>query len=195
METSRDTSVDSFTEDITDGLLYLGIDSLIKIIIWVNYALFVGLTAWTDSIEFVVNFTSTSSTDWVAVALVEVPVIIIGLLHRVLLSSLGEVFGPRVAGLIDFILFVGKATRDIPVLLLSDRWVGVALNVGGVGSIEHIWGLDNLSWDHLFSSSNDDLVWDSITWSTWTSILNVDVMVAFFEISILALGFPAVGVG
>jgi hypothetical protein len=37
MEGSGDASVDGFTEDVTDGLLDLSINSLVKIIIWVNY--------------------------------------------------------------------------------------------------------------------------------------------------------------
>jgi hypothetical protein len=39
----------------------------------------------------------------------------------------------------------------------------VCLSVGGVGSIENEGGLDDLSWDDLFSSSNDVLVAEDIS--------------------------------
>jgi hypothetical protein len=46
---------------------------------------------------------------------------------------------------------------------LVDSNGGVGFNVGGVGGIEHVAGLDDLSWDHLFSGSNDVLVGDGIS--------------------------------
>jgi hypothetical protein len=39
----------------------------------------------------------------------------------------------------------------------------VGLSVGGVGSILHEGGLDELSWDDCFSSSNDEGVADDIS--------------------------------
>lgn len=83
VEGGRDASVDSFTEDVTDGLLDLSIDSLVKILIGVNNALSVVISAALFSIELVVNLTCVSAIDWVAIALLEVPVLV----HCVVVSS------------------------------------------------------------------------------------------------------------
>jgi hypothetical protein len=76
MEGSGDASVDGFTEDVTDGLLDLGVDSVVKIVIWVNNGLSVVVTAGFFSIKLIVNFTSSSAVDGLAIALIKVPVII-----------------------------------------------------------------------------------------------------------------------
>jgi hypothetical protein len=60
--------------------------------------------------------------------------------------------------LIDLIPLVGKGSSNVPVLSLGNIGAGVALNVGGVGSIKLVLRLDDLSWDDNFTSSNDDLV-------------------------------------
>jgi hypothetical protein len=192
VEGGWDTSVDGFTEDVTDGLLDLSVNSFVKIVIWVNDALSVVLTAWFFSIELIINFSGSSSVDGVAIALIKVPVIISLGVWALSLSSSSEVVLSLVAGLVDFISLVGEGSSDVPVLWLSNVGLGVAFNVGGVGSIESVHGLDDLSWDDLFSSGNDDLGWDGISWCTWTSILNVDIVVAFFEVVIITLSFPSV---
>jgi hypothetical protein len=158
VETGGDASVDGFTEDVTDGLLDLSVDSLVKILIWVDDALSVVLTAGFFTIELIINFTGTSAVYWSAVALIKVPVIIRSSICAVSLPSSSEVVLSLVAGLIDLILLVGKGSSNVPVLALGDGFVGVALNVGGVGSIEGVLGLDDLSWDDLFSSGNNDQV-------------------------------------
>ena len=116
MEGGGDASVDGFTEDVTDGLLDLSVNSLVKIIIWVNYGLSVVVTAGFFSIKVIINFTSTSAVDWVAVALVKVPVIIGCSVSTGPLSGSGEVILSLVAGLIDLISLVGEATGNVPVL-------------------------------------------------------------------------------
>ena len=45
VETGGDASVDGFREDVTDGLLDLGVDFLVKIIIWAGDGLSVVVTA------------------------------------------------------------------------------------------------------------------------------------------------------
>jgi hypothetical protein len=158
VETGGDASVDGFTEDVTDGLLDLSVDSLVKIVIGVDDALSVVVTAGFFTIELIINFTGTSAVNWSAVAFVKVPVIIRSSILAVSLPSSSEVVLSLVAGLIDLILLVGEGSSNVPVLALGDGFVGVALNVGGVGSIKSVLGLDDLSWDDLFSSSNNDQV-------------------------------------
>jgi hypothetical protein len=76
VETGRDTSVNGFTEDVTDGLLDLSVNSVVKIVIWVNNGLSVVVTAGFFSIKLIVNFSSSSAIDGFAIALIKVPVII-----------------------------------------------------------------------------------------------------------------------
>lgn len=75
VEGGGDASVDGLTEDITDGLLDLAVDSLVEILIRVSEGLLLlsstGLTG-----EVVVEVTCTSAIYWLAVALIEVPVLI-----------------------------------------------------------------------------------------------------------------------
>ena len=111
VEGGGDASVNGLTKDVTDGLFDLGVDSLVKIFIWVSEGLFLlsaGLTG-----EVVIEFTCTSAIYWLTVA-----------------SSLtlnGEVVVSLVARLVDFVSLVGELTSDIPVLLL----VGSNSVVGG----------------------------------------------------------------
>ena len=116
VETGRDASVDGFTEDVTDGLLDLSVNSLVKIFIWVNDALLVVVTAGLFSIELIVDLTSTSSIDGVAVALIKVPVIIGSSEVTLSVSAAGEVVLSLVAGLIDLISLVGEGSSNVPVL-------------------------------------------------------------------------------
>ena len=157
VETGGDASVDGFTEDITDGLLDLSVNSLVKILIWVMYTLFVVSLAGFLSIKFIINITSTSLTDRMAVTIIKVPVIIRGHGVNTSHSLCSEVVLSLLAGLRDLIFLVGDTTGNVPYLGLIDISVGVALNVGGVGSIHLEGRLDDLSWDHLFSSSNNVL--------------------------------------
>jgi hypothetical protein len=76
VEGGGDASVDGFTEDVTDGLFDLSVDSLVKILIRVSKGLLL-LTAGL-SCEVVVKLTCTSAIYWFAAALVEVPVSIHG---------------------------------------------------------------------------------------------------------------------
>lgn len=119
--------------------------------------------AGTFGIELVINFSCTSAINWFAVALVKVPVSIHCLVSAVSLTVLSEVILSLLAGLVDFISLVGEGTSHIPVLVLGDTDGRVRFNVGGVGGIKNIAGLDDLSWDDLFSSSNDVLVGNSIS--------------------------------
>jgi hypothetical protein len=192
VKTGGDASVDGFTEDITDGLLDLSVNSFVKILIWVNYAFSVVVTAGFFSIKVIINFSSSSAMDWVAVALIKVPVIILSCKSSGSWSILREVVLSLVAGLIDLISLVGEATGNVPVLILGNIGAGVARNVGGVGSIKLELRFDNLSRDDNNSSSTDGLGWKSTSWCTWTSILNVDVVVAFLDVLIIAISFPAV---
>lgn len=57
--------------------------------------------------------------------------------------------------MVDFVSLVGEGTGDVPVFLLVGSDGVVGLNVGGVGGIESIFGVDDLSRDDLFSSSLD----------------------------------------
>jgi len=116
VETGGDASVDGFTEDVTDGLLDLSVNSLVKILIWVNYGLLVVVTAGLFSIELIVDLTSTSSIDGVAVALIKVPVIIGSSEVTLSVSAAGEVVLSLVAGLIDLISLVGEGSSNVPVL-------------------------------------------------------------------------------
>ena len=116
MEGGGDASVDGFTEDVTDGLLDLSVNSLVKIIIWVNYGLSVVVTAGFFSVKLIINFTSTSAVDGMAVAFIEVPVIISSGVRALSVSRAGEVVLSLVAGLIDLISLVGEATGNVPVL-------------------------------------------------------------------------------
>ena len=45
METGGDASVDGFTEDITDSLLDLRVNSFVEIFIWVKYTLLLVIVA------------------------------------------------------------------------------------------------------------------------------------------------------
>ena len=124
MEGGGDASVNGLTEDVTDGLFDLRVDSLVKIFIRVSEGLFLlsaGLTG-----EVVVEFTCTSAIYWLAVALIEVPVSIHSSVVAGPLSIDGEVVVLLVARLVDFVSLVGESTSDIPVLLLvgSDSVVG-----------------------------------------------------------------------
>lgn len=65
--------------------------------------------------------------------------------------------------MVDFVFLVGHSTSDIPVLVLGGRHSVVGGSSGGVGGIENVVGVDDLSWDHLFSGSNDVLVGDSVS--------------------------------
>jgi len=76
VEGSGDASVDCLTEDITDGLFNLSVDSLVKILIRVGEGLLFLTTACWLGIELVVKLTGSSAIYWLAVALVEVPVLI-----------------------------------------------------------------------------------------------------------------------
>ena len=116
VEGSGDASVDGFTEDVTDGLLDLSVNSFVKILIWVNDALSVVVTAGFFSVKLIINFTSSSAGDGVAIALIKVPVIIRGSVVTLSLTSSGEVVLSLVAGLIDLISLVGEATGNVPVL-------------------------------------------------------------------------------
>ena len=125
VEGGRDASVNGLTEDVTDGLFDLRVDSLVKILIRVSEGLLLlsaGLTG-----EVVVDFTCTSAIHWLAVALVEVPVSIHGSVVAGPLSLDGDVVVLLVASLVDFVSLVGESTSDVPVLLL----VGSNSVVGG----------------------------------------------------------------
>jgi hypothetical protein len=76
VEGGGNASVDGFTEDVTDGLFNLGVDSLVEIVIGVNDALSLVITAGCFSFELVINFTCTSASKVLALTLIEVPVII-----------------------------------------------------------------------------------------------------------------------
>lgn len=89
VEGSGDASVDGFTEDITDGLFDLSVDSGVKILVGVGEGLLF-LTAWL-SIELVVDLTSSSSVYGFAVAFIEVPVSIHGVVVSSSDTSNGEV--------------------------------------------------------------------------------------------------------
>jgi hypothetical protein len=191
VETGGDASVDGFTEDVTDGLFDLGINSFVKIFIWASNALFVVVTWLFTYIKLIVNFSCTSCTNLSGFTFIKVPVIISGSVSTVSLSLLSEVVLSLVARLIDFVLLVSDGTSNVPVLSLVNSVVGVGFNVRSVGGIENVGSLDNLSWDDLFTSSNDVLVGDGVTWCTLTSILNVDVVVAVLEV-IFILAFPVV---
>lgn len=125
VEGGGDASVNGLTKDVTDGLFDLGVDSLVKIFIWVSEGLFLlsaGLTG-----EVVIEFTCTSAIYWLAVALIEVPVSIHSSVVASSLTLNGEVVVSLVARLVDFVSLVGELTSDIPVLLL----VGSNSVVGG----------------------------------------------------------------
>lgn len=118
VEGGRDASVDGFTEDVTDGLFDLSVDSLVEILIGVSEGLSLlsaGLTT-----EVIINLTGSSAINWFAVALVEVPVGIHSSVVGGSLSGDGEVVLSLVAGLVDLIFLVGESTGDIPVLILVD---------------------------------------------------------------------------
>lgn len=76
VERGGDASVDGLTEDVTDGLLNLRVDSLVEILIGVSKGLLLFTAGLT--VEVVVDLTCTSAINWLAVALVEVPVSIHG---------------------------------------------------------------------------------------------------------------------
>jgi hypothetical protein len=116
------------------------------------------VTAVFFSFKVIINFTSTSAVNWVAVALIKVPVIISSCVGTGPLSGSGEVVLSLVAGLIDLISLVGEAAGNVPDLILGNISLGGTRNVGGVGSIHCVLRLDDLSWDDSFSSSNNDLV-------------------------------------
>jgi len=124
VEGGGDASVDCLTEDVTDGLFDLSVDSLVKIFIRVVERLFLLSTGLTG--EVVVDFTCTSAIYWFAVALIEVPVSI----HSSVVAGSGSVDGEvvviLVARLVNFISLVGHSTSDIPGLLLvgGDSVVG-----------------------------------------------------------------------
>ena len=124
MEGGGDASVNGLTEDVTDGLFDLRVDSLVKIFIGVVEGLFL-LSACLSS-EVVVELTCTSAIYWLAVALIEVPVSIHSSVVAGPLSRNGDVVVILVARLVDFVSLVGESTSDIPVLLLvgSDSVVG-----------------------------------------------------------------------
>ena len=89
VEGGRDASVNGLTEDVTDGLFDLRVDSLVKILIRVSEGLFLlsaGLTT-----EVIINFTGSSAINGFAVALVEVPVGIHSSVVGSSLSGYGEV--------------------------------------------------------------------------------------------------------
>ena len=117
VEGGGDASVDGFTEDVTDGLFNLGVDSLVEIFIRVSEGLFL-LTAGLSR-EVVIEFTCTSAIYWLAVALIKVPVSIHGSEVAGSLSIDGEVVVSLVACLVDFEFLVVESTSDIPGLLLA----------------------------------------------------------------------------
>jgi hypothetical protein len=57
--------------------------------------------------------------------------------------------------LVDLIFLVGEGTSHIPVLNLAGSNGVVGGSDGGVSGIENVVGVDDLSWDHLFTCSND----------------------------------------
>lgn len=119
VEGSGDASVDGLTEDVTDGLLDLSVDSFVKILIRVSK---VGLLLSAClSVEFAIDFTSTSAIDWLAVAFVKVPVLVHGGEVAASLTLNSEVVLSLVARLVDFVFLVGEGTSDIPVLFLVGR--------------------------------------------------------------------------
>lgn len=119
VEGSGDASVDGLTKDVTDGLLDLSVDSLVKIHVWVSK---VGLPLSAClSVELSVDFTSTSAIDWLAVAFVKVPVLVHGGEVAVSLTLNSEVVLVLLARLVDFVSLVGEGTSDIPVLFLVGR--------------------------------------------------------------------------
>lgn len=89
VEGGGDASVDGLTEDITDGLFNLSVDSLVEILIRVGEGLLL-LTAGL-TVEVIVDLTGSSAVYWFAVALVEVPVSIHGTVVAGSLSVDGEV--------------------------------------------------------------------------------------------------------
>jgi len=75
----------------------------------------------------------------------------------------GDVVVVLVAGLVDFVFLVGESSSDIPVLFLVDSEGAVGLSMRGVGGIENVVGVDDLSRDDLFSSSSDVGVADGVS--------------------------------
>lgn len=94
VEGGGDASVDCLTEDVTDGLFNLSVDSLVKIFIRVVERLFLLSTGVNG--EVVVDFTCTSAIYWFAVALIEVPVSI----HSSVVAGSGSVDGEVVVILV-----------------------------------------------------------------------------------------------
>ena len=120
MEGGGDASVDGLREDVTDGLLHLEVDFLVKIVIRVMYAGFLLSCAGAFGVELIIDLTCLSAEDWFAVALIKVPVLIHSSVVAGSLSVLGEVVQSLLAGLIDFVSLVGEGTSHVPVLSLVD---------------------------------------------------------------------------
>ena len=191
VEGSRDTSVNNVTKDITDCLLNGVSNSVVKVSIFVSNWIRVNARIFTAELIIVVVFSSSSMEGSAVARVIEVVAHFVLVVVANCASLTFEIVGFSGAGLECLELLINKFSVDWESFLTVNSLGFVASSVGSVVFSNFEASNDVLFRNDNFSLSNEVRFGDGISWSVFTSMSDVNVVMAFILFPSFTIFFPS----